>query len=653
MASGIPEIVRNLYKIPKQNSFDIYVGRPSTLNVINLNLSGISNPETDRTPVGFKENSDNMWTFDRYNNISLPVTLHLANNSLSTITGSHKVTVNVGDSSTFVNGQTISIEHAALTGGLTIVQLNIVEPVTVVDGAHVSYDVPGDPATNTVPAGGGNAITLTYNPSFTHIIAHAAPNVEDINNNVQTNIYWGNINSITPLSLIDSVNLPISSGGIIVSYPYIFMYGNNGIISYTLTPNNWSAAVNTPVSSTKVVKAVKTRGGGNTPSILFFSLDSLYRATFQGGNPPFKFDTIQEGISIISQNCVVTDFNVVYWIGINQFYLYNGVVRPLQNDMNRVYFFENLNQKYRNKVFGWFNHLYDEIWWHYPSKNSTECDLVIIFNLKEERWYDSILHRSAVSPPSDPFSYPILADSETILNKYNPITTAKLRIPNNGLSTIADSSTVTVHLDVKTDLKDGNVVTISGAIGFGGISSENLNVNSLINVTSSPNSPTVFNYTASGNADSTIPEGGGNSMFYSPSVANECYGLWQHETESKNMTLYGESFAIRSYFETNIFTLFDKNPAQDRNLRVRRIEPDFKQYGNLSLTVKYRSFAQSTVYSSEPYVFPAGPVDTDLAKADTIEMGRLVSFRFESNEINGDFEAGKIILNYAPGDVRP
>ena len=648
---GTTEIIRNLYEVSKQNSFDIYIGRPSTLNFANSTLSGIVAPEINRTPNNFVTNPDNIWTFDQYNNPALPDSIHLSSNPITTTVDTLIVKVTVPDSSIFHNGQTITITGSGPVGGLSVVQLNISAPLTIVDGTHISYDVTGDPATSSTTLG-GNSVVLSYHQYVRYIIAHAAPNASDINNNVQTNIYWGDINSNTALTLMDSVNLPISSGGVIVNYPYVFMYGNDGTVSYTLTPNNWANAVNLSISGTKIVKGVLTRGGTNTPSILFFSLNGLYRATFQGGITAFAFDTIQSGISILSQNCVVSNYTVAYWIGINEFYLYNGIVRPLPNDMNKLYFFNNLNFQYRNKVCGWINELHNEIWWHYPSINSKENDSVIIFNWKEERWYDSILSRSAVYVPTS-FPYPLLADSTAILNKYTPLTTITTSMADNILSSMAASPIITVTLGVKTNLQSGNIVTILGAIGFDGLTADNLNVTSAIVVTSSPNTPTVFTYTAAASATAGIDDQGGNAMFYSQSVPNQCYGIWQNEVDPKKMTLYGQSFAIQSYYETNIYTLFDKNPEVDRNLRIRRVEPDFVQVGNMDLIINYRSFAQSTIYSSDPYTFPAGPVDADLAKVDSTQMGRLVSFRFESNEVNGDFEAGKIIFSYAPGDVRP
>lgn len=735
---GELEIIRNLYEVNKQNSVDIYLGRPSTVGFTNTNLSGIASPEVDRTPINFITDPNNIWTFDLYTNASAPTlilpfnplatamssntvtitvpdssifyngqivlingaigfdglsasqlnvaaeitiasgttltyvvggsaaltgiagggnnvtlsfeaSINLANNALAAVNGSNIVTVTVADTSIFYNGQVINISGATTFEGLTVGQLNINAAITITSGITFTYVVGGSAATGTGSGGGAN-IELSYVNISTYLIAHAAPNASDINNNVQTNIYWGDINASTALTLIDPINLPLASSGVVVNYPYIFSYGNDGVVNYTTTPNDWVDAISVAIAGTKIIKGIITRGGSNSPSLLFFSMDAVIRATFTGGFPAFNFDTIQSNTSILSQYCVVTNFNIVFWIGVDQFYLYNGVVRPLENDMNKDYFFNNLNYAYRNKVFGWLNLRHNEIWWHWPKGNATECTDILIYNYKEERWYDSVLGRSAAYPPNF-LSYPVLADSNAILNRFDPSINVTLPIPNNGIATVDLMSVVTVSLNVITNLQTGNLVTIAGATGFNGITGGQLNIQAPITVTSGPFVNTTFTYVSGGTANAT-GSGGGAAITYTQTLPNYCYGLWIHEF-GNDMVLFNRTYAIQAYFETNLKSIFEKDPSQDRNLRARRIEPDFIQTGEMNLVINYRSFAQSTIYSSTPYIFLPGQEAVELAKIDTTQMGRLVSFRFESNTIGGFYQMGKVLLNYSLGDVRP
>ena len=110
---------------------------------------------------------------------------------------------------------------------------------------------------------------------------------------------------------------------------------------------------------------------------------------------------------------------------------------------------------------------------------------------------------------------------------------------------------------------------------------------------------------------------------------------------------FNQNLAIRSFFETNIMDLFEQGGG-DRQLRIRRIEPDFDQVGNMSVKIINRGFAQGDLSPSQSYNF-----SQSTSKIDTNEMGRLVSLQFTSNEQDGYYQMGKVILNVVEGDVRP
>ena len=265
------------------------------------------------------------------------------------------------------------------------------------------------------------------------IIGQVCPNASDINNMVEGNIYYGDVTLNSPLEKITDSNLGdiTCSGGIVFVSPILVAYGNNGVIKFsnplatnplfTWTYNDGSSDVpqTSTIANTKIVYGTPVIGT-NTPTALFWSLNSLSRveftpATDENGVILNGYEATNVKIadcSIISANCVVQYKQTFFWIGTDQFYMYDGVVRPIPNTMNRRYFFDNVNLVYRNKIFGIVIPAYDEIWWFYPSKNSTENDSVIIFNVSEGFWFDSKINRSA-GVAASLFPYPILADSET------------------------------------------------------------------------------------------------------------------------------------------------------------------------------------------------------------------------------------------------
>ena len=242
----------------------------------------------------------------------------------------------------------------------------------------------------------------------TDLFAHASPNLLDISSGVETPVYYGDISTSTPLVPTGQV----TSGGIVSLAPYLFLYGLNGTIKIT-QPNDPTTLLTTVrVTSLDFVAGKQVRGGNSSPAGLFWSLDSVIRATQAGSNSTvdFRFDTLTDETSILSANCVIEFDSRYFWVGVDKFFIYNGVVQELPNSQSTNFFFDNLNYQYRNKVWATKVPRYNEIWWFYPSGDSTECNEAIIFNVKEGTWYDTSHDRASGYYPQV-FNRPIWADN--------------------------------------------------------------------------------------------------------------------------------------------------------------------------------------------------------------------------------------------------
>jgi len=214
------------------------------------------------------------------------------------------------------------------------------------------------------------------------------------------------------------------SGGACMLYPYLFVYGNNGTIRNSSAGDfsNWIAADanENSVSATKIVKGMAVRGGTTSPAGLFWSLDSLIRVTYSpttvGTSTLYwKYDIVTSQSSILSSQCVIEYDGIYYWCGVDRFLAYNGVVQEIKNNTNINYFFDNLNFTQRQKVWAAKIPRWGEIWWFYPHGDSEECNNAIIFNVRDQIWYDAGFavgaNRSA-GVFSEVFKYPIWADNQ-------------------------------------------------------------------------------------------------------------------------------------------------------------------------------------------------------------------------------------------------
>lgn len=224
------------------------------------------------------------------------------------------------------------------------------------------------------------------------LIAHAPQNLYSIDQVAEAPVYYGD--ALSTAALTETGNS--ASGGIVVLHPYLFIFGNNGEVSWTEANDPTTIMDSARVTGTKIVAGLQTRGGNSSPAGLLWSLDSVLRVTNVGTTSiDFRFDTVTSQSSILSSKSVIEYDGIYYWAGVDRFLMYNGIVQELPNSLNLQYFFGNLNYAQRQKVWATKYTKYGEIWWFYPALDSTECDQAIIYNVRENTWYDTAATRSS------------------------------------------------------------------------------------------------------------------------------------------------------------------------------------------------------------------------------------------------------------------
>ena len=254
-----------------------------------------------------------------------------------------------------------------------------------------------------------------------YLIAHVAPNMQCICNDQGGEIFFGEVlgtGLLSPITLPTNAN---ATGGVVSLHPYLFYYGTDGIVGWSKPgePTNLTDFANgaglARVWGQKIVKGMPLRAGsGSAPAGIFWAYDAVIRATFTGGPTIFQFDVIATDTSIISPQCVVDYDGVFFWCGVDRFLMFNGVVREVPNQMNLNYFFDGINPKARNKVFAFKVPRYGEVWWCYPRGEATECTHAVIYNVRENTWYDTELPNDGRSAGqfNNSFAAPILAGVE-------------------------------------------------------------------------------------------------------------------------------------------------------------------------------------------------------------------------------------------------
>ena len=671
-----------------QNAFtSIFSGYNNGLQVLTIDNNGVGAGIGDFTLTNFTQSNLNLWQFDGFYDVAgtgLQSLVAHPGQNLASIDNDVNTPVLIGDITSLNMSQIGVFTNSGTTTALSpTVTLAAANPLI---GAGQTVTGTGIPANTTVLSVSTTTVTLSNNATASGTV------VLTFNNNISV------------------------SGGLVSLHPYLFVYGNNGLIQNCSAgnTNDWvSADANaTNVASGKIVQGLPVRGGSNAPSGLFWSLDSLIRVSFIGGTgtPPqyWRYDIISSQSSILSSQSAIEYDGVYYWCGVDRFLLYNGVVKEIPNNMNQNYFFDNLNYDQRQKVWATKVPRYGEIWWFYPRGDATECTDAIIYNVRENTWYDAgqaLGAQRSAGYFSQVFAYPVAADwhtttAETVFTgTFNEVSGSKF-LYNDTYSTQAAIGQVISGSNIPTGTKvvaitTSNVKTLgsitpgsgyvngsytnvpltggsgSGAKATIGVSGGAVTTVTITargagyavgNVLSASNTnlggtgsgfsiPVTAIYTQA--IEMSLASTGTGSVSLTFSIPADLIEIYQHEIGTDQIV--GQNVrAIRSYFETNDLGWVTGGPSQptadgnNRWLRLERVEPDFVQEGEMSLIVTGPPFAQGEDKESDPYVF--GP---NTGKIDMREQRRELRLRFISDVAGGNYQLGKVILDADIGDVRP
>ena len=161
------------------------------------------------------------------------------------------------------------------------------------------------------------------------------------------------------------------------------------------SPTTWAAtATNTAGdlrigSGSEIVCAVETR-----QQVLVFTDVSLHAMQYLG--PPFTFgiNQISENTTIMGPNAAKAVDDTVYWMGLEEFYVYTGQVQKLPCSV-KSYVFNDFNDAQAEKVTAALNSSFNEITWFYPSADSDNIDRYVTFNYQENVWTYGTMARTA------------------------------------------------------------------------------------------------------------------------------------------------------------------------------------------------------------------------------------------------------------------
>ncbi len=182
------------------------------------------------------------------------------------------------------------------------------------------------------------------------------------------------------------------------------------------SPTDWTpTATNTAgdlrlSQGSEIVTALRT-----SRQILIWTDHSLHSLQFLG--PPYTFGTalLGDNIRIAGPNTAISVNDVVFWMGQENFYMYDGRIQPIPCSV-RQYVFNDLNRNQSFKFHAGSLASQSEVWWYYCSESSEEIDSYVVYNYLEQTWYYGKLARTAWNDrAAGQRSYPQAASTDQYL----------------------------------------------------------------------------------------------------------------------------------------------------------------------------------------------------------------------------------------------
>jgi hypothetical protein len=458
---------------------------------------------------------------------------------------------------------------------------------------------------------GGTSVTLSSAPTSTHAVATSisisyagrfVPNetLQVFNSSVGNFTFAMGANSYNP------TNFDTDFDPLLVRWSD----GDN--------PYQWVPAVTNQAGEQRlsngsyIVQAVDTR-----QEILAWTDAALFSIQYLG--PPYVWgvNLLMDNISIASPNSAITVNNVTYWMGVDKFYMYSGRVETLPCSL-RQFVFTNLNKSQIGQVVSGTNEGYNEIWWQYPSENSSVNDRYVIYNHLERIWYYGTINRTAWldSPLRD-------------------LPMAIYSVQNSFLDSNINATVNTISvLDASSYPATGTITIGNEKITYTGVSG-----NTFTGCTRGADSTTAASHTA-----------------YAAVTLNIQNQIIYHEYQNDDQTTT-TTLPIEAYIESSDFDIGDGHNFG----YVWRMLPDLTFANSsvdsptITLTVKARQNSGSNYTAAdEPSVTKTSsyPVEQYTGQVYTRVRGRQMAFRIDSTTLGVAWQLGAMRVDIKPDGRR-
>jgi hypothetical protein len=229
-------------------------------------------------------------------------------------------------------------------------------------------------------------------------------------------LYEWQLGFATPTLAAVITNAPTGCAALLsTAERFLFALGassNGRLVKWSDQEDNttWTASATNQAGDFEINSSGSLKCGKRVRGInLLFTDVDVHTASYVGLPYVYSFERVGSGCGVISAQSVAAIDSAAMWMSRSGFWMFDGYVKPMPCDVSD-YVFQNLNYNQASKVYAVHNSKYGEVWWFYPSSQSTEVDSYVTYNYRENHWNIGSFGRTA-GTDRGVFTNPIMVDA--------------------------------------------------------------------------------------------------------------------------------------------------------------------------------------------------------------------------------------------------
>jgi hypothetical protein len=215
---------------------------------------------------------------------------------------------------------------------------------------------------------------------------------------------------------------------------------------------DWTPATTNTANQRKLQGGTRlVAGTGMTDGIsLVWSDSSVFLFQFTGSiDEVYASRQIATHCGLVAPHAFAKTTGMAFWMGSGNFWMYSGFVQPIPNAEDiRAWVFGNINLTHLFKAFAFYNPLFNEVWFVYPSASSTEPDSYVMVDLDDYAWSHGTWERTAAAQFWTGERRPVLLGTD-----------GYIYLHDSAGSPDEDGAAMPWHIELApTDIQGGNVL---------------------------------------------------------------------------------------------------------------------------------------------------------------------------------------------------